>query len=45
MIGLARVFTPDAGALISYRYYQNDADPSDQSFRENRLNLRFSMKF
>lgn len=45
VIGLARVFTPDAGALISYRYYQNDADPSDQSFRENRLNLRFSMKF
>ncbi len=45
VIGLARVFTADSGGLISYRYYQNDADPADQSFRENRLNVRFSMKF
>ena len=45
VIGLARVFTPDSGGLISYRYYQNDANPSDQGFRENRLNVRFSMKF
>ncbi len=45
VIGLARVFSPDLGGLISYRYYQNDADPSDQGFRENRLNARLSMKF
>jgi uncharacterized protein (PEP-CTERM system associated) len=45
VLGLARVFTPDSGGLISYRYYRNDADPSDQSFRENRLNVRFSLKF
>jgi uncharacterized protein (PEP-CTERM system associated) len=45
VLGLARLFTPDSGGLISYRYYQNDADPSDQGFRENRLNVRFSMKF
>ena len=45
VIGLARVFSPDTGGLISYRYYRNDADPTDQGFRENRLNIRFSMKF
>lgn len=45
VIGLARVFTPDAGGLISYRYYQNDADSTAQGFRENRLNVRFNMKF
>ena len=45
IIGLARVFNSDAGALISYRYYRNDADPSDQSFRENRFNVRFSLRF
>jgi len=45
VIGLARVFTPDSGGLISYRYYENDAEPADQGFRENRLNVRFSMKF
>ena len=45
VIGLARVFTPDSGGLISYRYYQNDAESSDQGFRENRLNVRFSTKF
>lgn len=45
VIGLARVFSPDTGGLISYRYYRNDADPADQGFRENRLNIRFSMKF
>jgi hypothetical protein len=44
-MGLARVFTPNSGGLISYRYYRNDAEPADQGFRENRLNLRFSMKF
>lgn len=45
VIGLARIFTSDLGGLISYRYYQNDADPAEQGFRENRLNVRFSMKF
>ena len=45
VIGLARVFTPDSGGLISYRYYRNDAEPADQGFRENRLNVRFSLKF
>ena len=45
VIGLARVFSPDMGGLISYRYYQNDAEPSDQSFRENRFNIRFSLRF
>jgi len=45
VVGLARVFTPDSGGLISYRYYQNDAESSDQGFRENRLNVRFSTKF
>ena len=45
VIGLARIFTPDSGGLISYRYYQNDGDPSSESFRENRLNIRFNMKF
>jgi uncharacterized protein (PEP-CTERM system associated) len=45
VMGLARVFTPNSGGLISYRYYRNDAEPADQGFRENRLNLRFSMKF
>ncbi len=45
VIGLARVFTPNSGGLISYRYYRNDADPSDLSFRENRLNVRFSLRF
>ena len=45
VIGLARVFNPDWGGLISYRYYQNDADPSDQGFRENRINARLSVKF
>lgn len=45
VIGLARVFTPDAGGLISYRYYRNDADPAEQGFRENRFNIRFNMKF
>ncbi|MCP5133632.1 MAG: hypothetical protein H6976_08505 [Gammaproteobacteria bacterium] len=45
IIGLARVFTPDSGGLISYRYYQNNAESSDQGFRENRLNIRFSTKF
>jgi hypothetical protein len=39
------VFTPNSGGLISYRYYQNDADPSDLSFRENRLNVRYSLRF
>ncbi len=45
VIGLARIFSPDTGGLISYRYYRNDADPADQGFRENRFNIRFSMKF
>lgn len=45
VIGLARVFSPDWGGLISYRYYRNDADPSDQSFRESRFNARLSVKF
>jgi len=45
VFGLARVFSPDTGGLISYRYYRNDAEPADQGFRENRLNVRFSMKF
>lgn len=45
VIGLARVFSPDSGGSISYRYYRNDADPSDQSFHENRLNVRFNLKF
>jgi hypothetical protein len=39
------VFSPDMGGLISYRHYQNDAEPSDQSFRENRFNVRFSLRF
>ena len=45
VFGLARVFTPDTGGSISYRYYKNDADPAEQGFRENRLNIRFNMKF
>lgn len=45
VIGLARVLTPDIGALISYRYYQNDADPGEQGFRENRFNVRVNVKF
>lgn len=45
VVGLARVFTPDSGGLISYRYYRNDADPTEQGFRENRFNIRFNMKF
>lgn len=45
VIGLARVFTQDSGGLISYRYYQNEADSAGQGFRENRLNVRFNMKF
>ncbi len=45
VLGLAQVFTPDSGGLISYRYYKNDADPAEQGFRENRLNVRFNMKF
>jgi hypothetical protein len=45
VIGLARVFTPNSGGLISYRYYRNDAEPSDQSFRENRINVRYSLRF
>lgn len=45
VIGLARVFSPDTGGLISYRYYRNDAEPVDQGFRENRVNVRFSMQF
>ena len=45
VIGLARVFTPNSGGLISYRYYRNDADPSDQSFRENRFNVRYTLRF
>jgi uncharacterized protein (PEP-CTERM system associated) len=45
VIGLARVFTPNSGGLISYRYYQNDAESADQEFRENRLNIRYSIKF
>ncbi|HHW76904.1 MAG TPA: TIGR03016 family PEP-CTERM system-associated outer membrane protein [Xanthomonadaceae bacterium] len=45
IIGLARVFTPDSGGLISYRYYRNDADPAEQGFRENRFNIRFNMQF
>ncbi|MBK8508092.1 MAG: TIGR03016 family PEP-CTERM system-associated outer membrane protein [Candidatus Competibacter sp.] len=45
IFGLARVFSPDTGGSISYRYYKNDADPSEQGFRENRLNIRFNMKF
>jgi uncharacterized protein (PEP-CTERM system associated) len=44
-IGLARMFTPNSGGLISYRYYQNDAESAEQEFRENRLNIRYSMKF
>lgn len=45
IIGLARVFNSDAGVLVSYRYYRNEADPSDGSFRENRFNIRFSLRF
>jgi uncharacterized protein (PEP-CTERM system associated) len=45
VIGLGQVFTPNSGGLISYRYYQNDANPTEQGFRENRLNVRFNMKF
>ena len=45
VIGLARVFTPNSGGLISYRYYKNDAESAEQGFRENRLNIRYSMKF
>jgi uncharacterized protein (PEP-CTERM system associated) len=45
VIGLARMFTPNSGGLISYRYYQNDAESADREFRENRLNLRYSLKF
>lgn len=45
VLGLARVFSSDSGGLISYRYYRNDADPAEQGFRENRLNIRFNMKF
>lgn len=45
VIGLARVFTPNSGGMISYRYYENDAEPGTQGFRENRLNVRFNMKF
>ncbi len=45
VIGLARVFTPNSGGLISYRCYQNDAESAERGFRENRLNIRYSMKF
>ena len=45
VIGLARVFTPDFGGLVSYRLYQNNSNSTEQEFRENRLNIRFNMKF
>ncbi len=45
VIGLARMFTPNSGGLISYRYYQNDAESDEQGFRENRLNIRYNMNF
>lgn len=45
LIGVAQIFSPDMGGLISYRRYQNDADSTDQGFRENRVNVRFSIKF
>lgn len=45
VIGLARVFSPNSGGLISYRFYKNDTDLVEQAFRENRLNVRFNMKF
>jgi uncharacterized protein (PEP-CTERM system associated) len=45
VIGLARVFSPNSGSLISYRFYKNDTDLMEQAFRENRLNIRFNMKF
>ncbi|MBK8184114.1 MAG: TIGR03016 family PEP-CTERM system-associated outer membrane protein [Candidatus Competibacteraceae bacterium] len=45
VLGLAQVFSPDAGGLISYRYYKNDTDLAEQQFRENRFNIRFNMKF
>jgi hypothetical protein len=45
VVGLARMFTPNSGGLISYRYYQNDAESDDQGFRENRLNIRYNMNF
>lgn len=45
IVGLAQAFTPNFGGLISYRYYQNDAGSAEQEFRENRLNVRFNMKF
>ena len=45
LIGLAQIFSPDMGGLISYRRYQNDADSTDKGFRENRVNVRFSIKF
>jgi len=44
-VGLAQAFAPNFGGLISYRYYQNDASSAEREFRENRLNVRFNMKF
>jgi uncharacterized protein (PEP-CTERM system associated) len=44
-IGLTRDFNPDMDGRISYRYYQNDADPADEGFRENRLDARLNMRF
>lgn len=44
-VGLTRTFSPDMDGLISYRYYQNDAELDDQGFRENRLNARLNMRF
>ncbi|TVR67081.1 MAG: TIGR03016 family PEP-CTERM system-associated outer membrane protein [Candidatus Competibacteraceae bacterium] len=43
--GLARQISPDMDGLLGYSHYRNEADPSDQSFRENQLNARLNMRF
>jgi hypothetical protein len=44
-IGLTRRISPDLDGLLGYSHYRNEADPSDQSFRENRFNARLNMRF
>ena len=44
-IGLRRRISPDMDGLLDYSHYRNEADPSDQSFRENRLEARLNMRF
>ena len=44
-IGLTRRISPDLDGSLDYSHYWNEADPSDQSFRENRLEARLNMRF